>query len=284
MSPTDAGMESRAEIADTSYLIIRPERGIRIYDYEIGSVFTGLEQLPAFIEYIVSIHILEDRSTTAAESLRAAREVWSKFRSSRELPVKSRREFGRLGAVVYVSHDSTHPVGLLVRAISPPALTISGAVGATLELQDAIFRYEDLSPQQTQQAREALERPRPSKSPWADAVGPLYTSGGIAAALDISLDQADELSRLGALMSLTTSDGQTLYPVAQIGRTGQVVRGLQWILRELDGIVDRYTLAAWLNAPSEELAGQSVWTALRDSEVVPSVVKELVRQFRIAAA
>jgi hypothetical protein len=119
-------------------------------------------------------------------------------------------------------------------------------------------------------------------SPWADAIGPLYSLEAIAAALDIPSSQVNELTNSRALFSLDSSEGNSLFPVAQITREGDVVKGLSWILRQLDPIFDRYSLAAWFNRPSDGLEGRSVWEVLAENsaDIVPSSIRALVSEAR----
>ncbi len=86
-------------------------------------------------------------------------------------------------------------------------------------------------------------------NPWADIVGPCYTSASLARALGWTEPAVTEASESLALLKLTTSDGVELYPAFQV-QGGELASGLGKVLRVLrTGVDDPWTWAQWLNTP-----------------------------------
>jgi hypothetical protein len=104
-------------------------------------------------------------------------------------------------------------------------------------------------------------------SPWADAIGPVYTDVGMADALGISTAAVSEATDLEALLAIVLDDtGDRVYPVAQV-LEGAVVGSLSWILGRLPArFLDRADLAVWMNLPQPELDDKTIWAFLRSSE------------------
>lgn len=114
-------------------------------------------------------------------------------------------------------------------------------------------------------------------SPWAQVIGPCYTSAGIARVLGCTeREVADAVDSL-RLLAVTTSDGVTLYPAFQVWG-GRVVEGLAEVLQVLrTGTASRWTWAQWLNtviadgdadpsSPIDELRAGRLDVVLRDAE------------------
>lgn len=118
------------------------------------------------------------------------------------------------------------------------------------------------------------------KSPWAKAIGFVYTTQGIAGAL--SWDLADVLGadQQQLILSVETADGNRFYPTRQV-KTGRLVNGLSWIIAQLDPVMNRYDMSAWLNQPQSSLDGTSIWDRMESTEgpLAPEV-KELVEHLR----
>lgn len=87
------------------------------------------------------------------------------------------------------------------------------------------------------------------KNPWADIVGPCYTSGGIQKELGVGRAALSKAVRERRALRLETSDRRTLYPAFQV-RNGALVPGLSDVLALLrSGVDDPWTWAQWLNTP-----------------------------------
>jgi hypothetical protein len=102
----------------------------------------------------------------------------------------------------------------------------------------------------------------PTRSPWADVVGPVYTTDQVRALLGAPSRQAID-DRVGrrTLLCLKTRDGRRVYPTFQFSDR-EVVAGLNDILRRVAGTVDDWTLASWLRASQPELGGATVMDRL----------------------
>jgi hypothetical protein len=109
-------------------------------------------------------------------------------------------------------------------------------------------------------------------TPWADIIGPCYTSAGIQRVLSISRSQLSRASRGLQILRLPTDDGPFLYPAFQIADYA-LIPGLDQVLAILrTGIDDPWTWAQWLNTklpdqPNhiEQLITGSIFTVLKDA-------------------
>ncbi|GEK85179.1 hypothetical protein [Microbacterium aerolatum] len=94
------------------------------------------------------------------------------------------------------------------------------------------------------------DEPRPDgdePNPWADIIGPCYTTQSIARALGWTGPQVADAAASLHLLELRTEDGVLLYPQFQFWN-GAVVDGLPEVLRVLrTGTESRWTWAQWLN-------------------------------------
>lgn len=94
------------------------------------------------------------------------------------------------------------------------------------------------------------DAPRPhdgESNPWANIIGPCYSSQSIARTLGWTGPQVVEAAASLHLLELRTDDGVLLYPQFQVWN-GTVVDGLPEVLRVLrTGIEDSWTWAQWLN-------------------------------------
>lgn len=87
------------------------------------------------------------------------------------------------------------------------------------------------------------------KNPWADIVGPCYSSGGLQKELGVGRAALSKAVRESRALRLETSDRRTLYPAFQV-RNGALVPGLSDVLAILRaGVDDPWTWAQWLNTP-----------------------------------
>jgi len=251
------------------------------WDYEIfqGAIFG---QLKVILEQSLVVHVLEtDETRSVAEDLAAYRKLlrfcidrsastFEKYHVSLRFPESH----------LVATYDPIVEIGQV------GSMTLSDVVELAKPTFyfDAIESPSGLRTEPTLQIENGYRRSSTEKSRWATAIGPLYTTGGIAAALDWSEEAVKSADECGALLSIPTSEGNNLYPIAQIRpELSEAVRGLQWVLAQLPPkLVDRYMLASWLNKKRDFLDGKSIWDRLRESDEFPDDVKFLVGQFRSA--
>jgi hypothetical protein len=114
-------------------------------------------------------------------------------------------------------------------------------------------------------AHRAVRASAPLASPWDDLVGPFLRSEGVQSRLRISRQAVAAKAARRRLLRVVTAEGDHLYPVWQF--TGnQVVEGLPQVLALFpEGVVDGWTLAAWLRTPDPEL-GEPPFDALARGE------------------
>lgn len=87
------------------------------------------------------------------------------------------------------------------------------------------------------------------KSPWADIVGPCFTSGRLQQELGVGRAAISKAVREGRAIRLDTTDRRTLYPAFQV-RNRALVPGLSEVLPILRSRVDdAWAWAQWLNTP-----------------------------------
>ncbi|WP_316002083.1 hypothetical protein [Microbacterium algihabitans] len=87
------------------------------------------------------------------------------------------------------------------------------------------------------------------KSPWADIVGPCFTSGGLQQELGVGRAAISKAVREGRAIRLDTTDRRTLYPAFQVLNRA-LVPGLREVLPILRSSVDdAWAWAQWLNTP-----------------------------------
>jgi hypothetical protein len=261
--------------------VVDATQGVVWRDLAIDTVQGVGEPLSVLIERVVSVQILEMRSTSTQESLRAIRELRGELVITPALHilpselVEAQTVYHSLIASerrrpIFVSHARVvedvgeHSAPPWVGFLGPLANELAGA------------------PEETWRERSlAYLGGAEEKSPWADAIGLLYSSLGIAAALGLPEAEISNAVEDGLLLVVESSAGERLFPAAQVRRDSRVVRGLQWILGQLDEeAIDRYTLAAWMNQKHEDLDDLSVWDVLRESEDVSDAVRNLVFEFR----
>jgi|GEM_PF-461088 len=103
-------------------------------------------------------------------------------------------------------------------------------------------------------ADQVVDRLPIAASPWAEIVGPCYTSGSLQRELGRGRAAISKAVAELRLLRLTTADGQTVYPAFQIV-DGAVVHGMRDVLTALQrGIDDEWTWAQWLNTPVADRA------------------------------
>lgn len=93
-----------------------------------------------------------------------------------------------------------------------------------------------------------VERLPVAVSPWAELIGPVYTSGSLQRELRLTRQALSKAAGDLRVLRLVTFDGHTVYPAFQVSH-GALVAGLREVLTVLQqGIADPWTWAQWLNA------------------------------------
>jgi hypothetical protein len=130
--------------------------------------------------------------------------------------------------------------------------------------------------------RDQKYEPGGELSPWAEAIGPVFSKRGIANALGWTEGQLDAAEERKELISLPTANGERFYPTPQV-KEQKIIVGLDWVVSQLDKIMNRYDQCAWLNQAHTSLNGDSIWTRMRSAESeLPQEVEELVETLRDA--
>ncbi|MBO1741864.1 hypothetical protein [Leifsonia sp. TF02-11] len=107
-------------------------------------------------------------------------------------------------------------------------------------------------------AAQVVERLPIAVSPWAETVGPCYTSGSLQKELGRGRAAVSKAVAELRLLRLRTADGQTVYPAFQVVN-GAIVPGMREVLSELRrGIDDEWTWAQWLNTPVPDQSSEDV--------------------------
>lgn len=105
-------------------------------------------------------------------------------------------------------------------------------------------------------ARTMVERLGTAENPWADIVGPCFTSGALQRELSMTRSGVSKAVKEHRILRVTTSDGINLYPTFQV-RDGAIVPGLDRVLRALAmGTMSTWTWAQWLNGVTPDENGE----------------------------
>ena len=105
----------------------------------------------------------------------------------------------------------------------------------------------------------------PTSRELIDLLGPFWSAGRTAQALAVAPSALRTLCRDGALLGLTSSDGDMVYPVFQFEKTGDDIRvkpPLLTVLRTLRSF-DPWTVAVLMHTPAPELHGRTPLDAAR---------------------
>lgn len=85
-------------------------------------------------------------------------------------------------------------------------------------------------------------------NPWAELIGPAYTSGSLQRELGVTRQALSKAAGDLRVLRLVTADGRNVYPAFQVSN-GALVVGLRDVLVVLrQGVADPWTWAQWLNA------------------------------------
>lgn len=118
----------------------------------------------------------------------------------------------------------------------------------------------------------------PQPSPWANVVGPVYTTTGLRRLLGgISRQAIDDRIGRGTLFCLTTADNRRVFPAFQFDVHNEQVAGLAELLSRLRPVADPWTIASWFTHPQDVLRGSAPIEWLRDGRD-SAPLEALVRQ------
>ena len=98
---------------------------------------------------------------------------------------------------------------------------------------------------------------RTARVPLGQMIGPVYSTGGVQAVLDISRQQIADRRTRGTIIAGRTDEGRWLYPAFQFdgGAARTDVREVLDILRP--SAADPWTVALWFAVAKSDLAGRS---------------------------
>ena len=150
-------------------------------------------------------------------------------------------------------------------------------------------RIVSLIAEMNQEVADAVDEETKSQSPWWKGIGPVYSVDRVARRLNLSKQEVDELILNNKLLAVQAADtGAWFVPCAQLINGGTTIpKAIPWVLERLsDTIVDRATLAAWMNIQNLHLDGKTIWNLLASSPngELTDDVKELVDGFHHVAS
>ncbi len=150
-------------------------------------------------------------------------------------------------------------------------------------------RIVSLIAEMNQEVADAVDEETKSQSPWWKGIGPVYSVDSVARRLNLSKQEVDELILNNKLLAVQAADtGAWFVPCAQLINGGTTIpKAIPWVLERLsDTIVDRATLAAWMNIQNLHLDGKTIWNLLASSPngELTDDVKELVDGFHHVAS
>lgn len=119
---------------------------------------------------------------------------------------------------------------------------------------------------------------------WKDAIGTVYSVDSVARRLNLQKQEVEELILNNKLLAVQAADtGAWFVPCAQLINGGATIpEAIPWVLERLpEAIVDRATLAAWMNIQNLHLDGKTIWNLLASSPNggLTDEVKDLVDGF-----
>jgi hypothetical protein len=168
--------------------------------------------------------------------------------------------------------DANYRAGFFVYAIQ---LTSSepqeqSAIQRMLELVSSLpqERKDALTTMPFAEALLLLNAALPSSRGTDELVGPFYDTKGLAGRWHIS-EQAvhKRADKAHKLLKVITKDDVALYPSFQFDARGTMLPSLPEVIDALSpAIIDRWTIARWLKAPSTRAGGRSPAELLRNGE------------------
>jgi len=119
-------------------------------------------------------------------------------------------------------------------------------------------------------------------NPWAEIVGPCYTTASIRRTLRWTSAQVAAAVEALSLLELEADDGVRLYPAFQIAE-GRVIDGVTDVLRVLSaGTKSTWTWAQWLSTPVDDETGEEAPSAIE--QLRAGRIEDVLRDARHAAA
>ncbi|MEB0288276.1 hypothetical protein QN355_17175 [Cryobacterium sp. 10S3] len=79
-----------------------------------------------------------------------------------------------------------------------------------------------------------------------EAVGPFYDCAGLQEWLDLTEDSILGLARDGKLLTVSTLEGDLLFPSFQFGPDGEFLPCLDRVLKALGGTLSEWSIAQWI--------------------------------------
>lgn len=120
------------------------------------------------------------------------------------------------------------------------------------------------------------------KSPWAAIIGPCYRASSLARELGWTQEKVTAAAAALKLLELETADDVRVYPAFQLWE-GRVLDGLADVLQVLStGTSGKWTWAQWLNAPVDDVTGESAPSAIE--QLRAGQLDSVLRDARHAAA
>jgi hypothetical protein len=125
----------------------------------------------------------------------------------------------------------------------------------------------------------------PPPSAWDQAVGPFYSTSGIATLLGgVSRQAVADRRRRSTIFALQTTEGDWVYPTFQFDSHLSIYPALGSIRQRLpETSIDGWTLAGWLTTPHDGLEGSSIVEWIHqggDADTVEALVAELADRSR----
>ncbi len=150
-------------------------------------------------------------------------------------------------------------------------------------------RIVSLIAEMNQEVADAVDAKTKNHSPWWVGIGPVYSIDGTAKRLNLSTAEVENLIKNNKLLAVQAADtGAWFVPCAQLINGGTAIpEAIPWVLERLpEAIVDRATLAAWMNIQNLHLDGKTIWNLLASSPngELTDEVKDLVDGFHHVAS
>lgn len=107
--------------------------------------------------------------------------------------------------------------------------------------------------------------PSQELSEWDNLIGPFYTTPALNQWRQVSRQRHHALKQKGRLLTVRTSDGETLYPSFQFSATGELLPDLPRVLEVLgDADFDEWMTALWFNSALPQFGDRTPADLLRD--------------------
>jgi hypothetical protein len=102
---------------------------------------------------------------------------------------------------------------------------------------------------------------------WDVTVGPFYDAHGLMMWFGVTRHVLEGRTQAGTILSVSTREGDLLYPTFQFGPAGEALPHLAEIVRMLEPVTDdNWDKAIWLNTPTPTFDGRTAADSLRDGD------------------